>query len=151
MRNNLILKNILRSEKNSFIIMAKDYFKELDSGFYIKKDFKKNYLESIFKHKNHFIKYIIVNKKPIGFVKFGIENHYYQKIKVGHIFDLYIKREFRKKKIAKEVLMIIFKKLKKSNVKKIKIEILKNNKKAKIFWKKIGFLHITEVFQLNYE
>lgn len=143
MKSKISLRPVLLSEKKNFLLMAELYFKELNPKFKASKEFKQNFLESIFIRSQHFVEYILLNQKIIGFIKFGIHQHYYLNQKQGTIFDFYILKTFRKQGLGKITIKLLLKFFKKNKVKKIKIEIINENQEAINFWMKVGFLKKT--------
>ena len=57
----------------------------------------------------------------------------------GYIHHLAVKEEYRTKGIAKELVGICLKNLKKQGIKKVRVFVLDTNKSAIEFWKHIGF------------
>ncbi|GIW67060.1 MAG: hypothetical protein KatS3mg096_561 [Candidatus Parcubacteria bacterium] len=77
------------------------------------------------KNKNHLYYLIKFRKQIVGLV------HLFLKKSSADLFLIYILPEFRKQGFGTSVLKKIFKKLKNKNIKKLKIEIYKNNKASK--------------------
>lgn len=70
----------------------------------------------------------------------------------GYIHHLAVKEEYRKKGIAKELIKICLKNLKKQGIKKVRVFVLDANKSAIEFWKHIGFeeqIYDYRTFKMN--
>ena len=57
----------------------------------------------------------------------------------GYIHHLAVKKEFREKGIAKELVNKCIKNLQEKGIKKYRVFVLDSNKEAMDFWKHIGF------------
>ena len=70
----------------------------------------------------------------------------------GYIHHLAVKKEFRGKGIAKELIDKCLNNLRDKGIKKIRVFVLDNNEEAIIFWKHIGFeeqIYDYRTFQMN--
>lgn len=70
----------------------------------------------------------------------------------GYIHHLAVEEEYRTKGIAKELVGICLKNLKKQGIKKVRIFVLDTNKNAIEFWKHIGFeeqIYDYRTFKIN--
>lgn len=103
----------------------------------MKKDIK-----DILNKTNHAIFIAEVEKKPIGYIDISIKRNpslYFIK-KFGRIHYIYVKKSFRKKGVASELIKIADKWFKKKGVKDITLSVLFNNKKAYNIYKKRGYI-----------
>jgi ribosomal protein S18 acetylase RimI-like enzyme len=69
-------------------------------------------------------------EKALGFVKSK---------RLGHMFNLYVKPEYRKKGIGKKLIKEVLAWFKKNKVKELKILVYPHNKPAHEIYKKLGF------------
>ena len=123
-------------------ILLKKYFYELKNkkiSISIKKLISK---------KNSYKYFIKYNNLTIGFIILSFNKNIYNE-KICYINDLFVDKKFRRLKIATKVIKDIIKESKKKKIKEIRIEILKNNKKAILFWKKFHFHEKSVNFNLK--
>ncbi len=64
------------------------------------------------------------------------------KTKVAYISYVYVKSDYRKKGIAKRLLLDTFKKAKQAGMREIKLEVLSANTEAKILYTGLGFTEV---------
>lgn len=123
-----------KNTENKINRQAKIYLKEITGKKSITLHFLNKFTE-VLKSKTKFL-WVYNNKEIVGFVSM-----YFNKKPINscYIKDFFIKKKYRRKLLG----TYVFKKLlficKKRKVKKIKIDILKSNKKIEKFWLSIGF------------
>jgi len=144
--NKISFQNIKIKDKNIFNNMARTYFKELDRKFKPTAKWNKKYLKSLIKQKNCFTKWIKIGDTKLGFVIYQIITNFFTGSKKIIIKDFFIKKNFRFNKMGQTSIKLLIKSIK---TKKIELEILKNNKKAKNFWTKFKLNLISERYSIN--
>ena len=129
--------NIRKINKNDFYKKYLDLLSELsivEDTYY--EVFSEN-IENINKNINHFIFVIEIDNIIIGSITVLIEQKIIRNFsKVLHIEDLVVKKEYRKKNIAKKLINYCINFAKKNKCYKI---ILNCENKFKIFYEKLGF------------
>ena len=93
---------------------------------------KKNFISKI---KKNNIKIIEYNGESIGFLDLEIINN------LAYLHNLQIKKSFQGKKIGRYVLSSSEQDIKNSGIKKIRLQVFKNNP-AKIFYRKFGYVTV---------
>ena len=139
MTKKIILNSIKLDDKNIFLSMADVYFKDLDVNFKMNREFESSFLENIILDKDVFIDFVHLDNEKIGFVKYSLEKHFYKNTLSGKILDFWIEKKYRRLGYGLECIKILHSFFKKNKVSKVKIEIMKNNYHAKLFWNKIGY------------
>lgn len=97
---------------------------------------EKFYLEYI---KNQRVVVAENQKNIVGYILFN------QILDEAEIYKIVVSKEFRKKQIAFKIVEFLLDELKKNNVKKIFLEVRKNNIPAISLYKKCGFINIREI------
>ena len=85
---------------------------------------------------------VIVAEKEENVIGYVIFN---QILDEAEIYKIVVLKEFRKKQIAFKIIEFLLNELKKNNVKKIFLEVRKNNIPAINLYKKYGFINIREI------
>lgn len=78
-------------------------------------------------------------KSIVGYILFN------QILDEAEIYKIVVLKELRKKQIAFKIIEFLLNELKKNNVKKIFLEVRKNNIPAINLYKKCGFINIREI------
>lgn len=109
-----------------------------------KENFSNNFKEEFYLDyiKNQRVIVAEKEKKVIGYIIFN------QILDEAEIYKIVVLKDFRKKQIAFKIFDFLLNELKKSDVKKIFLEVRKNNIPAINLYKKCGFIDIREI--VNY-
>ena len=116
--------------KDVFDILSMDekYFSNnFDEKFYL--EYIKNQRVIVAENEKHIVGYILFN----------------QILDEAEIYKIVVLKDFRKKQIAFKIFEFLLNELKKNNVKKIFLEVRKNNIPAINLYKKCGFINIREI------
>lgn len=127
------LKNYLEIKKESL----KEYSKLAGEKIKISKKQVIKEFNEFTSSKNKFILLIKEDKKIIGYLTGSLIKNIYQKF--SYIDDIFINKNFRRKSYAKALLKNFIKIQKSKGVKKIRIGVRMNNKKALAFYRKMDF------------
>ena len=145
-KDQISFHDIRVKDKNIFNNMARTYFKELDRKFKPTIKWNKKYLKSLIKKKNCFAKWIKIEETKLGFIIYQIAPNIFTGNKKIIIKNFFIKQNFRSKKIGNTSIKKLFKFTK---TKKIELEVLKNNKKAKKFWSKFRLNLLSKRYSIS--
>lgn len=148
MKKSPIFVQIRRVDKEIFLELALQHFKELNPNFVPIDNWKTDYFDSIQSNGNMFLCWIIVDKERVGFIIFGIENHRFLPRKYGMIYELYVVPECRRKGIGKACAIQVIEKLRTLNISRIQLEVVDGNHKAVDLWKQLGFKKVAERYVL---
>jgi ribosomal protein S18 acetylase RimI-like enzyme len=140
---------ILPADRDEFLRMAVAHFSELNPAFVPHDDWKQRYFPSIIANPNYFLRWIISEKERAGFILFGLEDHKFLPRKTGAIYELYIRREFRRRGLAKTCAQEAIRELWAHSPSKIQLEVLEGRAAAAALWKSLGFHKVTERFVLD--
>lgn len=106
-----------------------------------KENFSNNFEEEFYLEyiKNQRVIVAEKEKNVIGYILFN------QILDEAEIYKIVVLKDFRKKKIAFKIFEFLLNELKKSDVKKIFLEVRKSNIPAINLYKKCGFIDIREI------
>ena len=106
-----------------------------------KENFSNNFKEEFYLDyiKNQRVIVAEKEKKVIGYIIFN------QILDEAEIYKIVVLKDFRKKQIAFKIFDFLLNELKKSDVKKISLEVRKSNIPAINLYKKCGFINIREI------
>lgn len=106
-----------------------------------KENFSNNFKEEFYLDyiKNQRVIVAEKEKNVIGYILFN------QILDEAEIYKIVVLKELRKKRIAFKIIDFLLNELKKSDVKKIFLEVRKNNIPAINLYKKCGFIDIREI------
>ncbi|WP_455520857.1 ribosomal protein S18-alanine N-acetyltransferase [Parvimonas micra] len=112
-----------------------------DILFLDKENFSNNFKEEFYLDyiKNQRVIVAEKEKNVIGYILFN------QILDEAEIYKIVVLKELRKKQIAFKIIDFLLNELKKSDVKKIFLEVRKNNIPAINLYKKCGFIDIREI------
>lgn len=139
-----VLVPVEASEKEDFIAMAEQYFRELNPQFVPAPDWKASYFENILRRQNYSLRWIVAGGQRVGFILYGFEDHRFLPRKIGAIYELYIVPERRRTGIARACAESVIKELQKSSTSKVQLEVAEGNAAAAAFWKSLGFQKASE-------
>jgi len=132
------------SERNTFMEMAEQHFRELNPKFRPAHDWKTSYFKNIHGNRNYSLCWIVVRGQRAGFILYGVEDHRFLPRKTGAIYELYVIPQQRRKGIARACAESVIKELWKLSPSKIQLEVVENNRAAMELWKSLGFRRATE-------
>jgi ribosomal protein S18 acetylase RimI-like enzyme len=138
------MQPIGRSEREEFIRMAEQHFRELNSAFEPQEDWKSQYFEAVMSKPKIFARWISLGPQRTGFMLYGVEEHRFLPRLTGMIYELYILPEFRRKGLARQAAVHAIHELEAHSPSKIQLEVLQGNKGAGALWKSLGFETISE-------
>lgn len=106
-----------------------------------KENFSNNFKEEFYLDyiKNQRVIVAEKEKKVIGYIIFN------QILDEAEIYKIVVLKDFRKKQVAFKIFDFLLNELKKSDVKKIFLEVRKSNIPAINLYKKCGFINIREI------
>ncbi len=140
---------VMSEDRETFIKMAIQHFKELNPKFVPFPDWKTHYFESIQTNRNMYLRWIMMDQERVGFIIFGVENHRFLPREIGMVYELYIVPAYRRKGIGKAVAERAIEELQTVKVSKIQLEVMVGNAKAAALWEKLGFRKVAERFVLH--
>jgi ribosomal protein S18 acetylase RimI-like enzyme len=140
------MRPIVQGERDEFLQMAVQYFRELNPAFCPCVDWQAIYFENIHKNPNYSLRWIVSGGQNIGFVLFGIEDHDFLPRKTGVIWELYVVLEERRKGVARKCAQLAIEEMSKLSPSKIRLEVVSGNEPAVALWKSLGFQKTAESF-----
>lgn len=141
-------EEIYQEEVKELLEELQKYMISVDKEGYstITKDYKEKYFEKIIKEVNAYQGkiFLAIDKKVVGLIIGLINNEdistYDLKApKLGRVTELIVTKEYRNKKIGKQLLKKIEEYFKEVGCKGILLNIFTDNKVAKIFYEKEGY------------
>jgi len=135
-------------ERDAFLKMAEQHFRELNRDFIPDLDWKTSYFENIQKDPKYSLQWIIADGHHAGFILFGSEKHRFLPRKTGVILELYVIPEERRRGIARTIAEQVICEMRKAFPSKIQLEVVEGNSAAVKLWKSMGFQKVTERFVL---
>jgi ribosomal protein S18 acetylase RimI-like enzyme len=140
------IEPIAKEQRNEFLRMGLQYFRELSPAFRPDTDWQTSYFENIQKHSNCHLDWIVSEDQKIGFILFGMEDHHFLPRKTGVIWDLYVRPEARRKGIARKGANLAIKEMAKLCPSKIRLEVVSGNESAVSLWESLGFRKAADTF-----
>ena len=141
-------EEIYQEEVKELLEELQEYMISVDKEGYstITKDYKEKYFEKIIKEVNAYQGkiFLAMDKQVVGLI-IGIINNEdistydYKAPKLGRVTELIVTKEYRNKKIGKQLLKKIEEYFKEVGCKGILLNIFTDNKVAKIFYEKEGY------------
>ena len=109
-----------------------DFFSSISFGKYIRKHLRS---------KNSIVFIAEVNGNPVGYNINAIKDNIpvFKVEKLGHFFEIFVRKEFRCMKISSKFKDLAFKWFRKNGIKHISMFVNKENKQAHSIYKKWGF------------
>jgi UDP-2,4-diacetamido-2,4,6-trideoxy-beta-L-altropyranose hydrolase len=135
-------------DKDPFLKMAEQHFRELNRDFTPDQDWQDYYFDNIQKDSKYSLQWIIADGQRAGFILFGSEKHRFLPRKTGVILELYVIPEQRRRGIARVIAEQAICEMQKSSPSKIQLEVVEGNAAAVKLWKSMGFRKVTERFVL---
>ena len=134
------VKQLLEELQEYMILVDKEGYST------ITKDYKEKYFEKIIKAVNDYQGkiFLAIDKKIVGLIIGLINNedistYDYKAPKLGRVTELIITKEYRNKKVGKQLLKKIEEYFKEVGCKGILLNVFANNKVAKSFYEKEGY------------
>ncbi len=81
------MEGVVAAQREDFLHMALQHFRELNPAFVPDTDWKYSYFEGIQKRTDCSLRWIVKNGEHIGFILFGIEDHRFLPRKTGAIWE----------------------------------------------------------------
>lgn len=144
MSSNPGLVPVETSDRDRFMAMAEQHFRELNPHFTPARDWKDSYFEKICDNLSCSLRWIVDRKKQVGFILYGIEEHRFLPRKTGAIYELYIVPEQRRRGIARACVKQVINELWQLSPSKIQLEVVEGNSAAAELWKALGFQKVSE-------
>lgn len=141
-------EEIYQEEVKELLEELQEYMISVDKEGYstITKDYKEKYFEKIIKEVNAYQGkiFLAMDKQVVGLIIGLINNedistYDYKAPKLGKVTELIVTKEYRNKKIGKQLLKKIEEYFKEVGCKGILLNIFTDNKVAKIFYEKEGY------------
>jgi ribosomal protein S18 acetylase RimI-like enzyme len=136
-------------DRESFMEMAEEHFRELNPDFKPAPDWKSGYFENIRRNRDYSLRWIVAGGERMGFLLFGVENHRFLPRKTGAIYELYVIPGQRRKGIARACAQLVVQELWKLSPSKIQLEVVEGNLAAAALWKSLGFQKASERMVLS--
>ena len=147
--NRLSMIPVEPNEREDFLEMAQQHFRELNPMFTPAQDWKTSYFENIKNNPRHSLRWIVTDEQRVGFILFGVEEHRFLPRQTGAIYEVYVVPEERRKGIARACAKRVIEELRKASPSKIQLEVVEGNAAAAELWRSLGFQKVTERFVLT--
>lgn len=141
---NICMTEIVSADRDAFLRMAEQHFRDLNPTFVPQDDWNKHYFENILGKPRLFARWITRDGKRVGFILFGLEDHRFLPRLTGMIYELYVRPEFRRMGIARGCAQQAIQELKSHAPSKIQLEVVEGNGAAQALWKSLGFVRVSE-------
>ena len=141
-------EEIYQEEVKELLEELQEYMISVDKEGYstITKDYKEKYFEKIIKEVNAYQGkiFLAIDKKEVGLIiglinNEDISSYDVKAPKLGRVTELIVTKEYRNKKVGKQLLKKIEEYFKEVGCKGVLLNIFSNNKVAKIFYEKEGY------------
>jgi len=136
-------------EREEFMEMAQQHFRELNPGFSPEQDWKNSYFDNIKSNPKYALRWIDADGRRVGFILSGVEAHRFLPRQTGAIYEVYVVPEERRKGIARACAKQVIEELWKESASKIQLEVVEGNAEAAELWRSLGFEKVTERFVLT--
>ena len=135
---------VATGDREKFMAMAEEHFRELNSRFTPAQDWKASYFENILGNRNYSLRWVVADGLRVGFVLYGVEEHRFLSRKTGVIYELYIVPDQRRKGIARACAESVIQELWRAFPSKIQLEVVEGNRAAAELWRSLGFQKVSE-------
>lgn len=135
---------VATGDRENFMAMAEEHFRELNPRFTPEQDWKTFYFKNILGNRNCSLRWVVAEGRRVGFVLYGIEEHRFLPRKTGAIYELYIVPDQRRKGLARACAELVIRELKKNAPSKIQLEVVEGNRAAAALWRSLGFQKASE-------
>jgi ribosomal protein S18 acetylase RimI-like enzyme len=129
--------------------MAIDHFRSLNPDFVPDQTWSDHYFRSCMEDPAIFLEWIVVGKERAGFVIFLIEQHRFVPVKFGVIREVFVKTSHRRMGIASRSADLMIRQMKEHGAKKVFVDTVAGDARAKALWEKAGFRSFTERLALR--
>lgn len=146
---NLELAQVSKHDREAFMEMAEQHFRELNPAFAPQADWKERYFLNINENPKLFLRWIQVDGKRAGFILFGIESHRFLPRQTGAIYELYIQPGFRRSGVGRGCALAAIRELQAHSPSKVQLEIMEGNRPAERLWTSLGFEKVSERWVLK--
>jgi ribosomal protein S18 acetylase RimI-like enzyme len=136
-------------DRDNFLAMAEQHFRELNPDFVPAPDWKSAYFENIRGNRNYSLCWVVAGGQRVGFLLYGVENHRFLPRKTGAIYELYVIPSQRRRGIARACAQLVLQELWKVSPSKIQLEVVEGNRAAAALWKSLGFQKASERMVLS--
>lgn len=136
-------------EREQFLEMAQQHFRELNPAFMPAQDWKNSYFDRIKENPKYSLRWIASDGQRVGFILFGMEEHRFLPRQAGVIYEVFIVPERRREGLARACAKQIIEELWKASPSKIQLEVVEGNAAAAELWRSLGFQRVTERFVLT--
>jgi ribosomal protein S18 acetylase RimI-like enzyme len=140
---------ISQEDRQAFLHMAEQHFRELNPAFIPQDDWTKHYFENVTANSNTFARWIVYEGERVGFILYGLEKHRFLPRLFGMIYELYVRPEFRRLGVARHCALQAVKDLEAHAPSKIELEVTEGNSAARALWEALGFDKVSERFVLK--
>jgi UDP-2,4-diacetamido-2,4,6-trideoxy-beta-L-altropyranose hydrolase len=144
----LSMAPVTSKDRDSFLKMAEQHFRELNRDFTPDQDWQDYYFDNIQKDCKYSLQWIVADGQRAGFILFGSEMHRFLPRKTGVILELFVVPEQRRRGIARVIAEQAICEMQKSCPSKIQLEVVEGNAAAVKLWKSMGFRKVTDRFVL---
>jgi ribosomal protein S18 acetylase RimI-like enzyme len=132
------------ADRQPFLEIAEQHFRELNSGFVPQEDWKLHYFEGIMANARMFARWIVLDGERVGFIVFGLEDHCFLPRLIGLIREVYVLPEFRRMGGARNCAIQAIRELESHAPSKIQLEVMEGNTGAEALWRSLGFEKVSE-------
>jgi|HubBroStandDraft_6_1064221.scaffolds.fasta_scaffold00585_14 UDP-2,4-diacetamido-2,4,6-trideoxy-beta-L-altropyranose hydrolase len=136
-------------EREQFLEMAHQHFRELNPAFMPAHDWENSYFDRIKGNPKYELRWIVSDGQRVGFILFGMEEHRFLPRQTGVIYEVFVVPERRREGIARACAKKIIDELWKASPSKIQLEVVEGNAAAAELWISLGFQKVTERFVLT--
>lgn len=143
------LEPVSTADRETFLEMAAQHFRELDPEFVPQEDWKLNYFEGIAGNPRLSLRWVMAGGRRAGFILFGMEDHVFLPRLSGVVYELYISTGFRRRGIARAAAAEAIVELHSHAPSKVQLEITQNNHGAAALWTSLGFEKVSERWVLR--
>lgn len=137
------------SERDEFMRMAEQHFREVSPAFTPHEDWKQSYFGTIMANPQLFLRWIVCGGVRSGFFLYGLEPHRFLPRQAGALYELYVAPEMRRRGVARQAGQIAIRELQQYGPSKIHLEIIAGDEGAAALWTSAGFKKITERYVLT--
>jgi ribosomal protein S18 acetylase RimI-like enzyme len=148
MNSGVTLRPIVNEDREAFVKMAVEYFRELNPAFKAAADWQSSYFRNILNNSDDSACWILHDNQIAGFVIFGIEEHHFLPRTTGMIWEMYVLPGMRRMGIARKCAELAINHMRKHSPSKIRLEVMTGNESAAALWESLGFKRSSEVFIL---
>jgi len=143
------MQPVSRDDREDFLRMAEEHFRELNPAFIPQADWKECYLERILGNPRLAARWILADGKRCGFILFGTEDHRFLPRQTGAIYEFYVQPEHRRQGVGRACALQVIRELRAASPSKVQLEIMEGNTGAEKLWRSLGFRKVSERWVLR--